>query len=139
MERPDQTNTLKTSLWVGQTPGRKRGEVTEDRGLTIGHRDKLERRVTEKSSSFWAGELQGGQYGEIHRPGQGQRVQGGDRERWNQARLLRRRLLGKERKKGKREHPPPGSEDWVDGKDHWSICSGRTGDTAVLLTRVEKP
>ena len=44
------------------------GEVTKDkgltigyRGLTIGYRDNPERRVTEKSSSFCARELQGGQ------------------------------------------------------------------------------
>ena len=43
------------------------GEVTEDRGFTIGHSDNLERRVAEKSSNFWAGELQGGQHREIYR------------------------------------------------------------------------
>ena len=43
------------------------GEVTEDRGFTIGHRDNPERRVTEKSSSFWAGELQGVQHRKIYR------------------------------------------------------------------------
>ena len=50
-----------------QRSRRTGGEVTEDRGLTIGHRDNPERRVTEKSSSFWTGELQGGQHGEIYR------------------------------------------------------------------------
>ena len=39
---------------------RTRGEVTEDREFTVGNRDNPERRVTEKNSSFWAGELQGG-------------------------------------------------------------------------------
>ena len=38
---------------------------TEDRGFIIGHRDNLERRVTEKNSSFWTGELQGGQHRKI--------------------------------------------------------------------------
>ena len=46
-----------------QRSGRTSGEVTENRGLTIEYRDNPERRVTKKSSSFWAGELQGGQYG----------------------------------------------------------------------------
>ena len=66
-----------------QRSGRTGGEVTEDRGLTIGYRVNPERRVTKKSSSFWAGELQGGQYREIHRQGGGQRLHSGDRERQN--------------------------------------------------------
>ena len=36
------------------------GEVTENSGFTVGYRENPERRLTEKRSSFWAGELQGG-------------------------------------------------------------------------------
>ena len=67
------------------------GKVTEDRGFTIGHRDNLERRVTEKSSSFWVAELQGGQHGEIYRLGGGQRLHGRDRESRNHTRWSRSR------------------------------------------------
>ena len=63
--------------------GRTGGEVTDDGGLTIGYRDNTERRVTEKSSRFWAGELQGGEFGEIYWQGGGQSLHGGDRERRN--------------------------------------------------------
>ena len=59
---------------LNQRSGRTQGEVTEDRGLTIGYRDNLERRVTKNSISFWAGELHGGQYGKIHWQGEGQRL-----------------------------------------------------------------
>ena len=38
--------------------GQTSEEVTEDRGPTRGHRDKLVRRVAEKSRSFSAGQLQ---------------------------------------------------------------------------------
>ena len=87
LERPDQAKALETSLWVRGTPGWD----MSCRALKIWWRRETEtsgqgettqwERVTEKSRSFWAGELQGKEFEEIYWLGGGHCHYGEDRER----------------------------------------------------------